>query len=111
MLPCSDQRVRFLVDVKNVLVDSVFEDDMSHEDRSRKDALLDAERSLLPEQRTLHRVLLAEDWYWVKVRPAALDFIRSLAEVGEVFAFTIGSGYAPHHALAAAICVSKAWLM
>ena len=68
---------------------------MKDKDCSGLASLLDAEKSLLPQQRTLYRLEMREDVHWVKLRPAAREFLHKLAQVGELTAFTFGHSYAP----------------
>ena len=90
---CSDQPFQLIVDLDHTLVNSAADWRMTANERSSSVSILDAEKSLLPEQRTLHQIDLDGDLYWVKLRPAAREFISKLATVGQITIFTLGSGY------------------
>lgn len=80
------------MDLDHTLVHNALQQDMSAKDRSGMASLLDAENSLLPEQRTLHCLRMAGHKLWVKLRPAAREFLKKLAEVGQITVFTLGMG-------------------
>ncbi|KAL3130298.1 hypothetical protein ABBQ38_008130 [Trebouxia sp. C0009 RCD-2024] len=89
--PCG-KGIKFVMDLDHTLVHSALEQEMSNKDLSGMAALLDAEKSLLPEQRTLHCLNLAGTTMWVKLRPVARELLEKLAEVGQITIFTLGSG-------------------
>lgn len=107
---CSGQEIKFVVDLDHTVIHTAREEEMSESDRSGMAALLDAERSLLPEQRTLHGLEMAGDKYWLKLRPVAMEFLEKLAEVGQITVFTLGIGYAlPHQSTSNSNCGNSWW--
>ena len=94
---CSGKDIKFVMDLDNTLVHSALDQYMTDKDRRGLASLLDAERSLLPEQRTLHCFHMAEHKMWVKLRPTARELLEKLAEVGQLAVFTLGTGYALPH--------------
>ena len=91
--PCSGNPFQLVVDLDHTLVHSMPERAMSAKERSSQTFLQDAEKSLLPEQRTLHHIDLDGCLYWVKLRPAAKELLSKLATVGQLIVFTLGSAY------------------
>ena len=109
MSPCSGKEIKFVVDLDHTVIHSALEGEMSDADCSGMAALLDAEKSLLPEQRTLHCLEMAGDKYWLKLRPVAREFLEKLAEVGQIAVFTLGIGYTlPHQGTSNSHC-SNNW--
>lgn len=81
------------MDLDNTLLNSVADSNMRTKDRSGLASLLDAEMSLLPQQRTVYQIYMDGKLQWVKLRPAAREFLSKLAAVGEITVFTLGSAY------------------
>ena len=74
------------MDLDNTLVNTLFDRSVKGKGAKALKFLLDFEQSLLPEQRTLFRI---KDG-WVKLRPAAREFLQSLASIGQLYVFTMG---------------------
>ena len=51
--------------------------------------VLDSEASLFPEQRSLHRIDEGGVQCWVKLRPAAREFLEKLSSLGQLWVFTL----------------------
>lgn len=93
LVSCSEEPFQFVVDLDNTPINSVADTNMTSKDRGGLALLLDAEMSLLPQQRTLFQVDMDGDLQWVKLRPAAREFLDKLAAVGQISVFTMATAY------------------